>query len=389
MPKHEAPDVFQANGETPAVDRPEAEVIERPRPPRQPLVATWIPVTAIAFVVVVLAVVGLTVYSNFSTRMHAPAITGIDIGVARTRLAQQGLKISVSNRRFSAFPADTVLEQSPAATAEVRRGDTITVVVSAGTEEFAMPDVVGDGLVLAQGLLQDKGLEIRIEAQPSDQPSDTVLSTDPGPGAAVRTGDIVRVTVAAAGPGGTPLLPSSMRGVVLVLDAAPVGPKQVDVPLEVSRRLRSLLEASGALVISTRSIVDTGAAAQPPARAKRATEGSATVALGLDVSPTGPGGIAVATPKGGSALIVLASGSLASQISSTLAQSESKPPTRSQVTTDPVLGATRAPWARVTLGSFGSAEDVSQFRDPAWADGVARALYKAIAQLYGQKIVAP
>ena len=364
-------------------------VIDRPRPPRSPLIPRWIPRAAIAITVIAAAIVGLTVYSNLTTRMTAPRITGIDIGVARTRLAQQGLKLTISTQRFSALPAGSVLEQNPAAGAELRRGDTITVVVSAGTEEFVMPDVVGDGLVLAQGLLQDKGLEVRVEAQPSDQPSDTVLSTNPSPGASVRTGDIVRVTVAAAGPNGAPLLPSAMQGVVLLLDPAPVSPKQLDVPLEVSRRLRSLLEASGAIVTSTRSLADTGTAGQAPARAKRASEGSATVALGIDVSPTGTGGISVVTPSKGTASIVASSTRLASEISSALAQPGAKSPKPSQVATDSVLGAAHAPWARVTLGSFGSAEDLARFRDPIWADGIARALYKAIAQLYGQKPATP
>ena len=55
----------------------------------------------------------------------------------------------------------------------------VTVVVSAGTEEFTMPDVVGEGLTLARSQLEQKGLEVQVEPQPSDQPSDTVLGSNP------------------------------------------------------------------------------------------------------------------------------------------------------------------------------------------------------------------
>lgn len=368
------------------------DVVDRPRPKRPPLIPRWILLTVLGVALVAAAVAGLVAYTTYTSRIEAPKVTGVDVGVARTRLAQQGLELVVSTRRFDALPADTVLEQSPAPGTELGRGDAVTVVVSAGTEEFVMPDVIGDGLALARGLLQDKGLEIRIESQPSNQPSDTVLSTNPGPRMSVRTGDIVRVTVASAGPSGTPLLPYAMKGVRVTLDPAPVAGQQVDVPLEVTRRLRSLLEASGASVITTRSLVDTGTASQAPARALRAADGSstATVALGISTDPAGVGGLTVTTPKSGSAPVVATSARLASEIASALAaDSGVKTPKRSQVATDTVLGRTNAPWARVTLGSFGSADDVARFRDPAWADTVARALYKAIARLYGQKATSP
>jgi len=368
------------------------DIVDRPRPSRPPLIPRWILLTGLGVVLAAAAIAGLVAYTTYASRVEAPKITGVDVGVARTRLAQQGLELVVSTRRFDALPADTVLEQSPTSGTELGRGDAITVVVSAGTEEFVMPDVIGDGLALARGLLQDKGLEIRIESQPSNQPSDTVLSTNPGPRTPVRTGDIVRVTVASAGPSGTPLLPFAMKGVRVTLDPAPVAGQQVDVPLEVTRRLRSLLEASGASVITTRSLVDTGTASQAPARALRSADGSstATVALGISTDSAGFGGLKVAVPKSGSAPVVATSARLASEISSALAaDSGVKAPKRSQVATDTVLGRTGAPWARVTLGSFGSADDVARFRDPAWADTIARALYKAIARLYGQKATTP
>ena len=368
------------------------DVVDRLRPKRPPLIPRWILLTVLGVVLFAAAVAGLVAYTTYTSRIEAPKVTGVDVGVARTRLAQQGLKLVVSTRRFDALPADTVLEQSPTPGTELGRGDAVTVVVSAGTEEFVMPDVIGDGLALARGLLQDKGLEIRIESQPSNQPSDTVLSTNPGPRTPVRTGDIVRVTVASAGPSGTPLLPFAMKGVRVTLDPAPVVGQQVDVPLEVARRLRSLLEASGASVITTRSLVDTGTASQAPARALRAADGSstATVALGIGTNPAGVGGLTVATPKSGSAPVVATSARLASEIASALAaDSGVKTPKRSQVATDTVLGRTNAPWARVTLGSFGSDDDVARFRDPAWADTIARALYRAIARLYGQKATSP
>lgn len=395
-PEHDTIGAACTGDETAAAELPpketsnESGIIDRARPQRPPLIPSWIPKVGLGVVVFVAAIVALAMYTAYTSRVEAPKITGVDVGVARTRLAQQGLELTISTRRFDVLPADTVLEQSPAAGTELGRGDAITVVVSAGTEEFSMPDVIGDGLALARGLLQDKGLEIRIDSQSSDQPSDTVLSTNPAPRTLVRTGDIVRVTVASPGPGGSPLLPYAMQGVRVTLDPAPVSGTQVDVPLEVARRLRSLLQASGASVLTTRSLVDSGTAGQEPARAARAAVSSATVAVGFGAVAAGPGGLTVATSKAGNGPLAATSERLASEIASALAaDSGAKTPQRTQIASDAVLGRIAAPWARVTLGSFGSADDVARFRDPAWADTIARALYKAIAGLYGQKAPTP
>ncbi len=89
--------------------------------------------------------------------MTVPKLVGLELGVAKSRAATERLEVVVAEKRFSALPADTIIEQSPAAGTTLRRGDTVTVVISAGTEEFAMPDVVGDGLLLARGSARGQG----------------------------------------------------------------------------------------------------------------------------------------------------------------------------------------------------------------------------------------
>jgi N-acetylmuramoyl-L-alanine amidase len=270
----------------------------------------------------------------------------------------------------------------------VKQGSNVDVVVSAGSEEFSMPDVIGNGLLLARGVLEAKGLELKIETEPSEQPSDTVLSTNPAAGSLVRTGDVVRVTVAAAGSGSSALLPLNLQGVAVILDPAPVPAKQLDVPLEVARRVRSLIEASGGTVVTTRALADTGTASAAPARAKRAKEGSATLAIGLEVSPTGPRGAVAYYPLSGPQALVASSKNLASQIATSLTDSGIAAQA-SSTTTDAVLSTRAITWSRVRLGSLTAREDVASFRDPAWADTVARAIYRAIADLYGRKSASP
>ncbi len=357
---------------------------ERPRPPRPPLIAPWIPIAAAVAVGVLVLIIVSGLYVGSITRVSVPEMVGLELGVAKSRAATGRLEVVVAEKRFSALPADTIISQSPAAGTTLRRGDSVTVVISAGTEEFAMPDVVGDGLLLARGVLEGKGLELRVETESSAQPSDTVLATNPSPGVMVRTGGIVRVTIASPGPGNTTLLPLNLRDVAVTIDPGVVPQGQTDVTLEVARRLRSLIEASGGTVLATRSLTDTGTAASAPVRARRAQEGSATVAVGLEVAEKGAAGMVALYPLTGPSAVVEPSRTFATLIATTLV-GNGLSASASTTPSDTVLATTKAPWSRVKLGSLGAPEDVANFRDPKWADTVARSIYKAIAELYGVK----
>ena len=50
-----------------------------------------------------------------------------------------------------------------------------------------------------------------------------------------------------------------------------------------------------------------------------------------------------------------------------------------------VAGLREAPAVRLRLGSVASPDDKLLFTDPQWADDVARAVYRAIASVYGSK----
>lgn len=362
-----------------------APLMERPRPTREPLVPKWVPITAGVFGAIAAIVVAFVVLGRGAT-LVVPRVVGIDVGVARTRLAQEGLKLAVDEERFSSLPEGIVMEQRPAPGVELRSGETVSVVVSAGSEDFALPDLVGTGLAYARGQLEGKGLEIRVVQEPSDQASDTVLATNPAAGSSMRTGDIVSITVATAGVGDSILLPTSMQGVIVSLDPAAVTPGKPDVTLDVARRVRSLLEASGATVLTTRALADTGTAVSEDVRVKRAKEGGPTAAVGFDVAAQGKGGLVAYSPITGP--VTTPSSTLASQITSSLAASGLSA-TTAGFASDKVLAATEAPYSRLTLGSFAVREDAAAFADPTWADRVARAVYKALAETYGRKEPTP
>lgn len=361
--------------------------VDRVRPARKPFVPRWVPWLVLGVLLFGGLTAGIVALTSASARVVVPTLAGLQSQAARERLATVGLVMTVSDRRFSTLPVDTVLSQTPDMGSQVRRGSTVTVVVSAGTEEFTMLDVVGLGLSLAQQQLGQRGLQVQIELQASDQPSDTVLASNPAAGAPVHTGDIVKLTVATGSATSnntqSPLVPYSMTGVRVVIDPAAAVSGQPDTALEVTRRLQSLLQASGATVTSTRSIADTGTTASSIARQSRAREGAATLSVGLDVVSTGEAGLVVNYPGSSVATAAApASAALASQVASAFAGSSFS---ARQVSggSDVVLSVTNAPYVRLTLGSTASAQDIANFRDPGWADKVARAIYQGIAAIYG------
>lgn len=357
--------------------------LDRNRHPRPQLVPQWIYILGIAILASTLLWLGSMWWNSLAADITTPEIVGVDVDTAQVRLAERGLKLSVAERRFSPKPKDTVLSQNPVAGAKLNDGDTVVVIVSAGSEQFAVPDVVGSGLLLARGLLQAKGLDIAIDAQPSQQPSDTVLASNPPAGSLVHTGDIIHLTVAAPGAQTSQLLlPYEMKGVRVLIDPAPVSDALTDAPLDIARRLRALIEASHGTVVTTRALAG-GTADAGTARAQKAAESSATVAVGLSAAEIGGSGLIVYTP---SPVLPHASQSskLASIISSDLA-SRSSAVKASTLSSDSVLVDARCPWVRVQLGSMSQKDDVARFKDPAWEDSVARALYKGIAARYGRK----
>ena len=355
-------------------------MIERERPHRRSLLPRWVlPGVGAAVALFIVVWAGLALL-DASTAVEVPDIVGISEEVAAVRATQLGLELNVVERPFDPSAAGTILAQSPEAGSKLRAGESIRITVSAGTEEATMPDVIGQSIQLARAQLESLGLVIKIDAVESDAPTDTVLATNPSAGATVRTSDIVRVTVASSGRATPALLPYRLDGQTFLLDPSPVETGTVDVPLEIARRLRSLLEASGAQVTVTRSLVsvDTSDASRSAAGA-----GAVSAAIGLAITTDGPGGMVILTPtRAGGSTAYQASVLLADTLSARL-QEAGATSTRESSTDDTVLRAVTSPAARLRLGSMGDAQDAASFRDPAWSDAIARAIYRSLGERFG------
>lgn len=357
-----------------------------PQTRRRGLIPRWVPWAAGGTALGILLIVLVTLLVVRGNIVRVPSVQGLTSKAAQTRLQEAGLKMVVSDELFSAtVAAGSVVSQQPRPGTTLNAGTAVQVALSAGSETFSMPDVLGLQLGTAQSKLAAKGLSVVVETAPSEQDQGTVIATDPSAGSDVQTGSSVRVTVAAGTNATQTVLPAKLTGHTFVIDPAPMPVGSASDPvMDVARRLRALLEASGAHVVVTRDVTDQGTAANTLARAQRAKATPSDALIGLEVLPSGAGGLQVLTMPTTSVAQFPKSDTLAQALVASL--KGDFPSIVSQPTapgSDTILTDTGVPGARLDLGSTSSSSDELSFTDPQWADNVAQGAYRAIAQVFG------
>ncbi|HYV15198.1 MAG TPA: Stk1 family PASTA domain-containing Ser/Thr kinase [Conexibacter sp.] len=156
---------------------------------------------ALALAAIALAVV-LLVQPHDKT---VPRVVGQDAQSATAALHAAGFETDLV-RTSSSSPVDQVLRQDPAGGAKAKKGATVTLTVSGGPADVRVPAVAGLGQRKATARLQNAGLIVRVEHQPSD-------------------GELVGHALGSSPPADTTVKPGST--VTLLVSS---GPEQVTVP---------------------------------------------------------------------------------------------------------------------------------------------------------------
>jgi serine/threonine-protein kinase len=128
-----------------------------------------------------------------------PDVTGGGVQEAQAELAEAGFSLgSQTGESSDEVPEGGIISQDPAAGTGAEAGTAVGVTVSTGPEVIVVPNVVGQDWVTAAQTLQAEGLSVyqRVNKVPSNEPENTVLSTNPGAGEEVEVGSApVRLTV--------------------------------------------------------------------------------------------------------------------------------------------------------------------------------------------------
>ncbi len=131
--------------------------------------------------------------------IEAPDVVGQSIIKASKDLEEKNIAWKTVEERVSDSPADVILEQTPQAGSRMRGGEKLELVVSAGSEEVAVPDVVGDLLTNVQPKLEQLGFTVEVsEEAGSGKAAGEVLGQDPEPDAKAARSSVVRLRVASA-----------------------------------------------------------------------------------------------------------------------------------------------------------------------------------------------
>ena len=135
--------------------------------------------------------------------IQAPSVVGQTVAQANATLTDAKLKLGLQTPQNDATaPIGTILSQDPAAGTSIKEGESVNVVVSAGTEKTTVPDLsTVNTQDAANKVLGDAKLKLgTITQQDSDsvadlKPAGTVLSQSPAPNTAVDVNSAVDVTI--------------------------------------------------------------------------------------------------------------------------------------------------------------------------------------------------
>lgn len=316
---------------------------------------------------------------------YVPDIAGLPEDTAIALLEEAGLSARQAGTQVSVtVPVGAIISQNPAPETRLEPGSTVRYVISAGPQAFVVPDLIGSPLQGAKDVLSALGFSVVVETVPSVETTEAiVLEMFPAPGSSVSVGDEIRLVVPGESSTEDVLLPYDLAGVSVLLDpaTAPAG-LAADAPMEVARRLRALLEAAGASVAVTRG--SPSAAPSQEAREASATASPAQVFVGIDVGNRGVAGITVfhlPTEEGDRGIVSLRYARAVTRAASLpdLVVSEPAP------SDDPVLLSFAGAGIRVVLGDAAVPADTARFSDPAWADQVARSIYRGLGTTLAPK----
>jgi len=124
-------------------------------------------------------------YFSSTSTILAPGVEGFSVEEARFIAGREHLELEVREEKYDTRrEAGVVVKQAPSAGMPVRKGQAIYVTVSKGIERTVAPDLTGMPLDRAQIEIQQNSLKFKgVTYISSREPSQTVLSQSPAPGA--------------------------------------------------------------------------------------------------------------------------------------------------------------------------------------------------------------
>ena len=122
-----------------------------------------------------------------------PDVGGLSAKDATNRLEKAGFKVTRKDQFSNSVPKGSAIGTEPAAGTQLSTSQVITLLVSRGTNQVEVPDVVGLDDQAALASLQNAGLSGVLVQRDSTEPEGKVISQSPGAGKLVARGSQVTV----------------------------------------------------------------------------------------------------------------------------------------------------------------------------------------------------
>ncbi|MGI5427098.1 Stk1 family PASTA domain-containing Ser/Thr kinase [Streptomyces sp. CA-179760] len=129
-----------------------------------------------------------------------PNFVGETVNDAKRLANNSDLKLTTTKKPCENQSKGKVCDQDPKAGVDVKKGDTINLVVSTGAPKVAVPSVVGKIIDDARATLEGDKYKFEVETKPQESPEDpgTVLEQNPRLGEEVEKGSKITLTIAKA-----------------------------------------------------------------------------------------------------------------------------------------------------------------------------------------------
>jgi beta-lactam-binding protein with PASTA domain len=171
-----------------------------------PSPAGWRPWAALA---VIVAVAMFAVWAQFDRlestsgfdtlpRIEVPSVSGLDMADAQHVLEDKSFVVNVRYQpnEDATKPKGMTFGQEPPPGSKVEQGDIVTIIVSDGPAGLLVPEVVGQQVADAQGVLASNGLRGAVtEVSDEVAPAGEVLRTEPDAGGRIGLDGVVTLTV--------------------------------------------------------------------------------------------------------------------------------------------------------------------------------------------------
>ena len=138
--------------------------------------------------------VTLTVSSGPGTA-PVPQVKGLSVPEATKLIQKAGFDVQLKQKFSKSVAKGDAAGTDPGAGAQVRRGTTVTLFVSKGANQVAVPSVVGLTRESARATIRDAGLQPEIAERDDPAPAGQVLEQDPPAGTMVDKKSPVRITL--------------------------------------------------------------------------------------------------------------------------------------------------------------------------------------------------